>query len=246
MNSSLPSHHLLLALASALLLADPPAHAQGSTFTGRVLTDSGVALASAEVVVNGPNRSARTDANGDFRLTRIPAGEHTVVVRMPGFAPKIDTIEVADAGEVRLDFRLAKIEATLPEVSVTTSPLDRKLSEFHERRRMGIGRFLDSAEFANAHGTRTSDRLKKLPGLKIGRGRFLSEAYVLTTRGGSGFRRECRAAIWLDGVKLTGFSVNHLDPNMIAAVEWYAGPASVPAKFNVTSASCGVLVIWTR
>jgi hypothetical protein len=56
----------------------------------------------------------------------------------------------------------------------------------------------------------------------------------------------CRAAIWLDGVKLTDLNVNELDPNMIAAVEWYAGPASVPAKFNVTSAVCGVLVIWTR
>jgi hypothetical protein len=246
MNSSWASHHLALALAGAALLAAPSARAQGSTFTGRVLTDSGAALAGAEVVVNGPNRAARTDANGEFRLSRIPAGEHIVQVRMPGFAPKVDTIEVADAGEVRLDFRLTKIETTLPEVSVSTSSLDRKLVEFHERRRMGIGRFLDSAEFANTHGTRTSDRLKRFPGLKIRQGRFLSEAYVLTTRGGSGFRRECLAAIWLDGVKLTGFSVNQLDPSMIAAVEWYAGPASVPAKFNVTSAVCGVLVIWTR
>jgi hypothetical protein len=83
----------------------------------------------------------------------------------------------------------------------------------------------------------------------IGRGRFLSEAYVLSTRSpgklafGSG---ACRAAIWLDGVKLTDFSVNQLDPTMIAAVEWYAGPATVPAKFNVRSSVCGVLVIWTR
>jgi hypothetical protein len=250
MNSSWASHHLALAVASAALLAAPSAHAQGSTFTGRVLTDSGVALAGAEVVLNGPNRSARTDANGEFRLSHIPAGEHIVQVRMPGFAPKVDTIEVADAGEVRLDFRLAKIETTLPEVSVSTSSLDRKLVEFHERRRIGIGRFLDSTEFANAHGTRTSDRLTKLPGLKIGRGRFLSEAYVLSTRSPSKLAmsggRECRAAIWLDGVKLNDFSVNQLDPSMIAAVEWYAGPASVPAKFNVTSSVCGVLVIWTR
>jgi hypothetical protein len=56
----------------------------------------------------------------------------------------------------------------------------------------------------------------------------------------------CRAAIWLDGVKMTDFSVNQLDPSMIVAIEWYAGPGSVPAKFNVTSSVCGVLVIWTR
>lgn len=238
-------HFASMLLTVAFCGVSNTAHAQGSTFHGRVLTDSGVALFGAEVILSGMQNPRRTNAEGVFRFTAVPAGEHVVSVRMPGFAPKVDTIEVAEAGEVRRDFRLAKIEATLPEVSVTTS-LNRKLTEFHERRQMGIGRFLDSAEFANANGTRTSDRLKKLPGLKIGRGRFLSEAYVLSTRGGSGFRRECRAAVWLDGVKLADFSVNQLDPSMIAAVEWYAGPASVPAKFNVTSAVCGVLVIWTR
>ncbi|HEX6941540.1 MAG TPA: carboxypeptidase regulatory-like domain-containing protein [Gemmatimonadaceae bacterium] len=233
-----------------LAIATVPIAAQGqSVFVGRVLTDSGVAIAGAEVFLNGPKNIQRTNERGEFRFIAVPAGDHIVGVRMTGFAPKIDTIGVADAGEVRLDVMLTKIEATLPEVSVTASALDRKLVEFHERRRMGIGRFLDSAEFANARGTRTSDRLKKLAGLKIGRGRFLNEAYVLSTRQpgrlalGGGL---CRAAIWLDGVKLTDFNVNELDPSLIAAVEWYAGPASVPAKFNVTSAVCGVLVIWTR
>jgi len=218
------------------------AYAQGSTFTGRVLTDSGVAIVGAEVIISALQRTQRSNVQGDFKFSAVPAGEHIVGVRMPGFAPKVDTIEIADAGNARREYRLAKIEVTLPEV-VTTSALDRKLVEFHERQRMGIGRFLDSAEFAKAPGTRTSDRLKKLPGLKIGRGRFLSEAYVLSTRTDN---PRCYAAIWLDGVKLTGFSVNQLDPSMIAAVEWYAGPASVPAKFNVTSSVCGVLVIWTR
>ena len=253
MNSSRASHHLALAVASAALLAAPPAHAQGSTFTGRVLTDSGVALAGAEVVLSGPNRSARTDANGEFRLSRIPAGEHIVNVRMPGFAPKVDTMEVADAGEVRREYRLARIEATLPEVPVTTSLLDRRLYEFHERRRFGIGRFLDSAEFAKTTGTRTSDRLRKLPGVVITRGRF-SDAYVANNRerplGPAG--SWCPAAVWLDNINLgTNYNVNQLDPSMIVAIEWYAGQASIPARFNVTPPGpnkkyCGVLVIWTR
>ena len=238
-----PSAFVLLAAAAWPLAA----HSQGSAFTGRVLTDSGVAITGAEVALPALQRTQRTNEKGEFAFSSVPAGKHVVGVRMLGFVPKVDTLEVADAGEVRLDFRLAKIDATLPEVSVTTSLLDRKLAEFHERRRIGIGRFLDSAEFANARGTRTSDRLKKLPGLMIGGERFLSDAYVLSTRGGSGFQRSaCRAAIWLDGIRLNNFSVNQLDPNMIAAVEWYAGPGSVPAKFNVTSAVCGVLVIWTR
>jgi hypothetical protein len=226
-----------------LLVITLPTAAQGqSVFLGRVLTDSGAAINDAEVFLNGPQNIQRTNSLGEFRFSAVKAGQHIVGIRTPGFAPVIDTIVVADAGEVRREYRLARIETTLPEVPVTTTLLDRKLVEFHERRGMGIGRFLDSTEFANARGMRTSDRLKKLPGLKIGRGRFLNDAFVLSTRSPD----VCRAAVWLDGIKLTDFNVNQLDPSVIAAVEWYAGPASVPAKFNVTSAFCGVLVIWTR
>ena len=245
----------IVVTAAACLLATP-ANAQGSLLTGRVLADSvQTPLVGAEVSLPALAKAERTNERGEFRLTGIPAGEHVVQVRMPGYAPKVDTIEVADAGDIRREYRLARIEATLPEVPVKATLLDRKLSEFYERRRMGIGRFLDSAEFAKAPGTRTSDRLKKLPGLMIGRGRFLSEAYVLSTREQSkrpGSPEPCRAAIWLDGVNLwTDYSVNELDPSMIAAVEWYAGQASIPAKYNVTPSNpsrkyCGVLVIWLR
>jgi hypothetical protein len=239
----------ILAISAMCGAIATPAYSQGAVLAGRVLSDSGIVLIGAEVVLNGPQNSQRTNDKGEFKFTGVPAGLQIVGVRMPGFAPKIDTIKVEEASEILREFKLSRIETTLPEVPVTTTLLDRKLFEFHERRRMGIGRFLDSAEFANARGTRTSDRLKKLPGLKIGRGRFSSEAYVLSTRspGKVAFGSDvCRAAIWLDGIKLTDFNVNQLDPSMIAAVEWYAGPASVPAKFNVTSSVCGVLVIWTR
>jgi hypothetical protein len=66
----------------------------------------------------------------------------------------------------------------------------------------------------------------------------------------------CRANVWLDGVNLgVDFNVNELDPSVIAAVEWYAGQATIPAKFNTPPRMdqtgrarpyCGVLVIWMR
>ena len=202
------------------------------------------------MVLNSPQHAQRTKANGEFRFTAVPAGEHIVGVRMPGFAPKIDTIDVADAGEVRREYRLSRIEATLPEVPVTASLLDRKLWEFHERRRFGIGRFLDSAEFANTRGTRTADKLTRLPGLIVVRGRF-SDAYVANNRQILPNGKLCKSAIWLDNINLgLDFNVNELDPSLIAAIEWYAGQASIPARFNVPPRPgqpyCGVLVIWTR
>ena len=236
-------------MAVALCVTARSAHAQ-STFVGRVLTDSGVAIAGAEVIISGLQLSQRSNAQGEFKFSAVPAGEHIVGVRMPGFAPKVDTIEVADAGEVRRQFKLARIDATLPLVPVTATLLDRRLSEFYSRRKFGMGRFLDSAEFADAHGTMTADKLKRLPGLMVERGRF-SDAFVRSTRSLTRGTR-CSAAVWIDGINLgTGYNVNQLHPGEIAAVEWYAGEATVPVQFSGpgrrgTTPGCGVLVIWLR
>lgn len=235
------SAFLLLAAAAWPLAA----FGQGSAFTGRVLTDSGVAIPGAEVSLPALQRTQRTNAKGEFAFSAVPAGEQIVGVRMPGFAPKTDTIEVADAGEVRREFKLARIDATLPLVPVTATMLDRKLSEFHSRRKFGMGRFLDSAEFAKAHGTRTSDRLRRLPGLVVVYGRRATEATVVSNRG------RCAAAVWIDGINVgSGYNVNLFDPSEIAAIEWYASQITAPAQFSGPprrgQSACGVLVIWLR
>jgi hypothetical protein len=259
------SFRRLCLTALALIALAPAAHAQGTTFIGRVVADSTLTpLAGAEVVIVALNLMQRANAAGEFRFPGLPAGEHFVAVRMPGYVPKVDTIEVADTGELRRDYSLARIATSLPEVPVTTTLLDRKLLEFHERRRLGAGRFLDSAQFANTRGTRMSDRLTKLPGVLIQRGDSRqgkgSEMFVTNSRqraaGEPGPRSMCRSLVWLDGVNLgTEFNVNSLDPSIIAAIEWYAGqfvPAklAVPPRFNASTGQtepyCGVLVIWLR
>ena len=233
----------------ALAVFAPAIHAQ-TTFTGRVVSDSGVPLVGAEVVIAKLQKFERTGENGEFRITGLTGGDHVVGIRMFGFAPKGDTIEVADAGEVRREYRLKPVATKLPEVPVTTTLVNRKLAEFDERRRMGIGRFLDSTEFANGPGTRTADRLIRFPGLRVAQGRTLNQVTIQTTRQASFRGRWCNASVWVDGVNLgTGFSVNSIDPSLIVGVEWYAGQASVPAQFNTSrpgEVSCAVLVLWTR
>jgi hypothetical protein len=224
--------------------------AQGTILVGRVLSDSGTVLMGAEVVLNGPQNAQRTNEKGEFKFTAVPVGFQIVGVRMLGFAPKVDTIDVADAGEVRREYRLSRIETTLPRVPVTATLLDRKLFEFLDRRKFGMGRFLDSAEFAKVARTRTSDKLSKLPGLMIVRGRGLA-SYVTSSRSLTNSRGRCTANVWLDYINLgPGFNVNELDPSIIAAVEWYASTSAVPARFAVPAKPnapyCGTLVIWLR
>jgi hypothetical protein len=130
-----------LSLTAMLLCLTNTVRGQGSAFAGKVLADSILTpLTGAEIMIEKLGRAERANERGEFRFTSVPAGEYPVLIRMAGFAPKVDTIVVADAGEARREYRLSQIKATLPEVPVTASLLDRKLFEFQERRRMGIGR----------------------------------------------------------------------------------------------------------
>ena len=76
----------------------------------------------------------------------------------------------------------------------------------------------------------------------------------------------CYAAVVLDGAFVYGagdgydppgggnpgskgerkFNLNAIDPSMLAAIEYYAGPASIPVKYNGTRSTCGLLILWTK
>jgi hypothetical protein len=56
--------------------------------------------------------------------------------------------------------------------------------------------------------------------------------------------------VYLDGAPLalnnTAFDVNSINMAHIAAIEVYSGAANTPAKYNRTSAGCGVVLLWTK
>lgn len=81
-----------LTLTTLLALAAHAAAAQAAII-GRVLTDSGAVIAGAEVVLDGPQNLQRTDEKGAFQFARVPVGLQVLGVRMPGFAPRVDTQE---------------------------------------------------------------------------------------------------------------------------------------------------------
>ena len=98
-----------------------PYRAQGTgTIRGRVFeSGSERALSPAQVTVVGTAFAAVTDAAGRYVLVSVPAGPHTVRVRMIGFASVEQTISVADGDTVRADFTLSFRPITLDEQVVT-------------------------------------------------------------------------------------------------------------------------------
>jgi hypothetical protein len=218
---------------------------EGAVLRGRVLVDSTeLPVKEATVLLPGQALMTTTDSLGRFRLTGIAPGTHEVLVRHIGFAPFTGRLRFRGGDSLDVDFVLKPAVQVLPGVSVATTLTSRKLTEFNERRRFGIGHFLDSTDIAKGPGTRLSDKLRHLPGLNIA---CRNATCALTsTRGPSGFRQRCPVGMGLDGAFVAGFNIDWLQPSEVAAVEWYAGPAQMPARFNTSRSACGFLMIWTR
>lgn len=45
---------------------------------------------------------------------------------------------------------------------------------------------------------------------------------------------------------LPGFTIDHIPPEMIEAIEVYRGAAEIPIEYRTTGSLCGVVLIWTR
>lgn len=62
------------------------AQAEAFVLKGQVVdAKAGTALADAEVTIAGQDISTVTDAEGNFILENLPAGEHTVKVKLDGY-----------------------------------------------------------------------------------------------------------------------------------------------------------------
>lgn len=257
------------ATVAAMLLASAlPGAAQTGTLTGTVTRDSsGRALPGAEILLPDLKRSATANYMGEFRLNQLAVGRHEIMVRHAGFAAYVDTIEIASGAHVDREFILRELPTKLDEVKVTAPErkyISPSLSDFEERRKTGSGHFITEEEMRknddhpllNTLTTHISgvmrmpvDRRNNVEYLASGRKCGTGPA-LLTCKGGVSY---CPVTLFLDGVMIYDASRGEPPPDMrnydqrhIAAVEFYSGAATIPAKYNQTSSGCGVLLLWTR
>jgi carboxypeptidase family protein len=182
--ASVCKHRLAVALAVCLAAVPGQLLAQGE-IVGRVVSEVGeLPIAGAQVTIARLGRSAVTDSVGKFRLSQLPSGDHQLVLRALGYLSDSVTIEVDDDVAVR-DFVLKRQAQTLPTRQVVgeSPPLvERLLSEYYDRRKMGIGHFVTREDFEKAEGggLLTGEVLAKLPGVRVVHGEH--SAWVATGR----------------------------------------------------------------
>ncbi|HEU0053657.1 MAG TPA: carboxypeptidase-like regulatory domain-containing protein, partial [Longimicrobium sp.] len=125
---------LLSFLFILLLGMDGVAAAQATgALAGRVTGPGGEPVADASVVVEraggGGRRTARTDAEGGWRVGGLAAGRYRVTASRIGFAPVTETAEVA-GGETRLELRLAERTVEVEGVEARSRAAERERTRF--------------------------------------------------------------------------------------------------------------------
>jgi hypothetical protein len=236
--------HLLALLAAA---SNGFAQSSAATLVGVVRDTSGAPVALARLSSAGI--LAISDTAGRFRLRGLPDGATILAVRRLGFAPRDTAVQVAQGRIDSLVVVLNVLPLDLPGVTTEAETRARLfLPQFYRHRESsGGGHFFDRQQLDSSRTNRLSDVLRHVPGMRITSDRVVpGRTSVRTGRSSSG--RDCPPDFWIDGVRVTGFTVDEIPLDDIEAIEVYKGPAALPPEYNSRfgNPACGTIVIWTR
>lgn len=219
-------------------------------------------IGGARVELVGTGNMTTTDTFGVFALWDILPGRYRLMIRALGFAPLDVPLVVPTEGLDGLDILLP---TTLAQVEINAAALPREahLREFHQRRKAGWGRYMDSTMLHASGPTMWATQLvARIPFMRIvdfktdatsGRTFAGRQRGTMTLRGGT-TPRDCFPQIIVDNVVYYASRLGEppLDitfltsgPPVVAA-EYYTA-SQVPAEFDKGGrAVCGALVLWTQ
>jgi hypothetical protein len=240
-----------LFVAALLVVSATPSAAQ--KVHGRVLergTDRPIAAAILELR-DGSNVRAqvRTLEDGSFVIPVPGAGTYRVAAARVGFESLLSgDLVIAQPDSLDLVFRMTSTAVELEPVNVSTSRhRSARLAGFYERSaKRRQGHFLTRDVIEQARSSRTSDLLRRIPGL----------SFRATRRGGFAVRARggCEPQVYIDGMDVSMFgNVTSVDdlvrPHDLEGVEVY-GSSAVPVEFmrnqHGGTTQCGAVMFWTR
>lgn len=226
-------------------------HVPGAGVARGIVRDAnGSPLANVRVSVLDGSMVDVTNADGRFVLTGVPAGTQTLELRAIGYAPARRTVVLSSLTPAEFTTTLDRAAQKLASISVVGTRADSRLSKygFEERRRRGIGFFMDASEIAHKSGIRLGDVLRFAPGLVPN---YTSKGRTFTMRSSWSGNR-CSPTYYLDGMLWQALDRSpildleqFMSLNDLAAVEVYAGGAETPMQFD-RGTGCGAVVFWTK
>jgi hypothetical protein len=131
---------------------------------------------------------------------------------------------------------------------------------FERRREAGFGHFVTDSMLRAAEGARLPNLLEQhIPSLTLGSNPVAGE-FPISSRicagGLSCSAPRCYVRVFFDGTlifdgtpamrDIAGVDVAHLRTQDYSGIEYYSGPAGLPAQYTGPNADCGTLMFWSR
>lgn len=131
------------------------------TLTGTV-SDKNEALPAATVQVVGTNLGTSADADGNFKIGNVPAGERKLEIRLLGYKPITKKVTVISGETVDASVTLQESNVNLEEIVVTGTRTAKRKTESPV-----IVNLINSEELDQVVAVNLSEGLKFQPGLRV-------------------------------------------------------------------------------
>ncbi|MDP2496376.1 MAG: SusC/RagA family TonB-linked outer membrane protein [Candidatus Palauibacterales bacterium] len=258
---SLHGWALAVLAGAALLLPRPAAAQQTGAVAGTVVRASNQQpLDAAQVLVVGTGLGTLTDAEGNFRITEVPAGTQSVRVQLVGYGTTSQQVDVTAGQVARVEFALEQSAIQLSEIVVTGTG-----TEGVQRKKLGNTiASINTEQLQNAPASGLTELVQgKEAGVSVLPSSGLAgEGQAIRIRGSASLSQSNEPLVYIDGVRVSGGGgfagdvdagatgagassrLDDLDPNAIARVEVLKGAAA--ATLYGTEASNGVIQIFTK
>jgi len=192
-----------------------------------------------DLATSGQLAAAASDATGGFALPPFAPGIYGLRVELLGYRTVRDSVTLGVGEDEVLDVYLVPeavdLEPLLVRVPRTTAYYMRA---FEQRRARGSGTFITREQIERRRGSRTSELLHALAGVRVMYGRQGEAALFV--------RGTCRPQVYVDGVAIhQGASIDMaVLGDDIEGMEVYSN-ATIPPQYASQSA-CAAILIWTR
>ncbi len=159
----------------ALLSGVAQAQTGSGTIVGTVRGPTGDALSNVSITVAGMNLSATTDTSGDYRLSRVPAGDQTIVYSYIGLGAVTAVVKVTAGQTVTNDAKLSYSEA----IQVSGSPIIEGQAKAlnTQENAVNITNVVASDQMSQFPDRNASESTQRLPGVSLlrdqGEGRYV-------------------------------------------------------------------------
>ena len=247
-----------------VLLAVHPLGAQvsgggGASLLGDVTSSrDSQPVIGAQVRLPADDRVVVTDSLGRFRVAGLAAGAHALVVRRLGYSPLSAVLTVGALDSLYVSIVLDERPHELETIATRASSAALKTArvEFEQRRRMGVGKFIDAEDLVKETGEPLRLAIqRRIPGVVPVYDPSSMSYHLASKRGPAGRALKsttpCYVQIYLDGARVAGpdrgdpWDIDLLPPETIEGMEYFDA-ATTPGRYRGNGSDCGTLLLWTK